>query len=146
MSFRTDTDLRACFATATQQLDTQVENARQVLVAQGISTEDHSNRSGFGGGIPYFLWEHWFEQRYPLGPEVALARACVTYLEPLDTETPPEVELDWRAEIFQLGQLSRFKREEQQRVPLGEFLMCDFPRVVLDSIHYAQGQFPHVAY
>ena len=144
MPFRLDTELRAGFATATQQLDAQVRNARQALAARGVSTEDRSNRSGFGGGFPYFLGEPWFDQRSPLGPEIALARAGVTYLEPPDTETPPEVELCWRAEIFQLGKPSRFKREEQQRFSLGEFLACDFSRVVLDSIHHAQGQLPYI--
>ena len=145
MPFRHDTDLQACFATATKQLDTQVDNARQALAAHGVSIEDRSNRSGFGGGIPYFLWDHWFEQRSPLGPEVALVRVCITYLDPPDTETPPEVELRWLAEIFQQGQLSRFRREERQRVLLSEFHARDFSSVVLDSIYHAQAFFPHVA-
>src|SRR4030095_1915701 len=101
--------------------------------------EDRSSRSGRDS---YFLWSFHFERRNAHGAELVAVAADVSYFEPWATQESCEVETQWTAEIFQTGQVSRFKREGTRKIPIGAFLRDDLAAIVQKLIHEAEHVLP----
>jgi len=139
MSYRPDKELQSAFAEASRILDAQLERARSRLVAESVTIEDRSNRSGFEkSGFAYFLWSLWFERRQPLGAEIASVSVELAYLEPLDVGSTGDIQQRLVAEIFQTGQLSRIRRESKQTLSFDSIATGDMASLVLHLIDGAE--------
>lgn len=139
MSYRTNKELQTAFAEASRVLDAQLERARSKLAAEGVTVEDKSIRSGFDkSGFPCFLWSFWFERRKPLGSEVASVAVELAYQEPLDVGGNREIQQRLVAEIFQIGQLSRIRRESNQSLSFDSIASGDMASLVLRLIEGAE--------
>lgn len=139
MSFE---EIQSSFADVASRLDHALVQARARIEAEDITIEDRSNRSGFDGGHHFFVWSFWFERRSARGSEIAAAKVDLSFLEPGTTEAPRIVRATRMAEIFQLGQMSRFKVTKEESYLVDEISSCDLAAFVEDLIKNAEQELP----
>lgn len=138
MEYRDDTEVEASFRPLERRLDARLEEARARLEREGIAVRDNSNRSGFGGGFPYFTWAFNFAKREDYGSEIKRATARLWYLEPALEEEPQTIEVTSVAEIFQIGKQSRVSEVSKTVYPIEEFLNLRMEQVIIDQLAAAE--------
>lgn len=111
-----------------QQLDQLVHVARPELTAGGIAVADESVRQYHRE--PLLSWQFRFETRQECGSEIAKVWLTLTL-----TEDRLNVCRLWRrAELFQIGQLSRWQNTHQCEFPVKRLREAGLASVVLSSI------------
>jgi hypothetical protein len=126
MEYKVQDEVEASFRPVERRLDAMLEEARARLALQGIIIRDDSNRSGFGGGFPYFVWAFNFEKREYYGSEIKRATTRLWYLEPSPKEEVQRIEVTSVAEIFQIGKQSRVCEGNKVVYPVEQFFLIEY--------------------
>jgi hypothetical protein len=101
-------------------LDDLVAAAQEQLRASAIQLEDRSVRT-YHYKNEYLFWDHCFLAEWRVEAERARVTVRLTYGEPVRLDaTPPELELSWRAELFQQGHESRIDRRGGRKLTLAQ--------------------------
>jgi hypothetical protein len=138
MGFRDTAEIEASFRPVERRLDEMLGRARERFEQERIALIDRSNRSGFGGGFPYFVWSFNFEKREEFGSEIKRSTARLWYLEPALEDEPQTIEVTSHAEIFQISKQSRVRESTKTIYPLQEFLEMEMDEVVTDCLAVAE--------
>jgi hypothetical protein len=101
------------------RLDELVGKAELDLRSQEVRVEDWSARN-YHYNNSYLFWSHSFLKEWIVGVERARITVCLSYHEPLNPEGPCEIELSWRAELFQQGQQSRIDKGSKSTFSLAD--------------------------
>ena len=117
------------FREVERQLDELLRSDEAVITARGIIISDWSGRTYFRND--YLSWCQRFETRRPRGSEIEKVWVRVS-LDEHDVSTLSV----WRgAEIFQIGQLSRWQSTTEELLPLAEMARRGLANIVLEAIH-----------
>jgi hypothetical protein len=138
MAFKSLAEVEASFRRVEQRLDAMLEESRAYLEREQIALRDDSNRSGFGGGYPYFVWSYQFEKRVAYGSEIKLAAANVWYIEPAEEEEAQIIKVTAIAEIFQTGKHSRVKEIKDRTYLIEKFLHLKLEQVIMNCFVAAE--------
>jgi len=122
-------DLEAAFREVEGRLDDVLRRDAAVIAAHGVSIADDSART-YHYKNAYLVWSHRFESRRARETDIQKVAVAVTLVEG-DVAT---VTIRRRAEIFQLGKLSRWENTVENRRPLEEILSEGLAAVVLQAI------------
>lgn len=134
MDFISLTEIEASFRRMERMLDAMLEQSRAYLERERIALRDESNRSGFGHGVPLFIWGYQFEKRVAYRSEIKLAAATLRYLEPSTEEEARIISVRSTALIFQTGKQSRVRETKETTYPIEEFLNMKLEQVVINCI------------
>lgn len=136
--YRTTAEIEASFRSLERRLDAMLDEARHVLEHERIALHDASNRSGFGGGFPYFVWGFRFVRQEPFRSEIKRATVRLNYLEPALEGESRRIEVTFNAEIFQIGKHSRVTEGGKTVYEIEQFLNMRMDQVVMDFIAAAE--------
>jgi hypothetical protein len=118
------------FREAERQLDELVRKDEAAIAARGIGVADESARS-YHYKNESLSWRYRFETRQPRGSEIAKVWVVVS----LDEWNVAALKVWRRAEIFQLGQLSRWESTTEEQVPLDTALQAGLSPIIFEAIH-----------
>jgi hypothetical protein len=118
------------FREAERQLDELLRRDEAALAAQHITITDESARV-YHYKIDYLSWRQRFEIRRPRGSEIEKVWVLVS----LDEHDVSMLRVWRRAEIFQIGQLSRWQSTTEELLPLAEIMRRGLASIVLEAIH-----------
>jgi hypothetical protein len=138
MGFKDNAEVEASFRPVEQRLNAMLEKVRSRLEDKGITVRDDSNRSGFGGGFPYFTWAFNFVKREDYGSEIKRATARLWYFEPALEEEPQTIKVTSVAEIFQIGKQSRVSEVSDVVYPIEQFLNMKMEQVIIERLADAE--------
>ena len=116
------------FREAERRLDEVLRGDEAAIAARGVSVTDWSVRAHVHNDYP--RWSYSFETRRPRGSEVEKVTVNVS----LDEGEPGVVNVWWRAEIFQLGQLSRWQSTNEMRLSLEGAVRKGLAAIVLEAV------------
>ena len=123
----------ATFRTVERELDLLVDVAMPRLAASDVQVHDESARR-YHYKNELLVWRYRFEKSWPVGSE----RAQITVrLQFAECDGPPElrkVELRSIAEAFQIGQISRVRKQDWRVVPYERLTADGIDTVVLGEI------------
>lgn len=128
------------FREAEHQLDELMRRDEAVIAACGITIFDESARA-YHYKNEYLSWSYRFEARRARGSEVEKVWVLVS----LDEHDPASLRVWRQAEIFQIGQLSRWRGTTEETLPLGEVARCGLASIVLEAIHMGKAAAAAVA-
>ena len=139
MNLRHKSEIEASFRRVEKILDEMLEKTRAFIESRDIRLRDSANRSGFdGSGFPAFQWTYHFEQRTPLGSEIKVAAASLSYREPVCKDESPTIEVSSGAYIFQIGKQSRVSEWKEEVYPIEDFLKMKIEQVIINSFAFAE--------
>lgn len=87
------------------------------LRAAALQLEDRSART-YHYKNEYLLWDHCFLAEWCVDADRARVTARVVYGEPVRPAATPELELSWRAELFQQGHEPRIDKRGGRKLTL----------------------------
>lgn len=117
------------FREAERQLDELLRRDEAVITDRGITISDWSGRTYFRND--HLSWSQRFEIKRPRGSEIEKVWIRVSLYE----HDVGVVEV-WRsAEIFQIGQLSRWQSTIEELLPLAEMARRGLASFVVEAIH-----------
>lgn len=126
-------DIEAKFRNTEKILDQLLKTEEQPLLAQDVKIEDRSART-YHYKNQYLFWSHSFRKEWLVEAE----RACVTVHlssgEPIQSNDPPIVKLDWRAELYSQGKESRIDKRHEESYSLAEIERAGITRLVMKAI------------
>ncbi|PQO27870.1 hypothetical protein [Blastopirellula marina] len=131
----------AAFRSVEHLLDGLVLAAKPELRANEVTLEDQSART-YHYKNEHLLWQFAFLKQWLVQTEQARVTVTLTFSEPLQPEPNPQLELSWRVELFQLGQMSRIDRNERERLQLTEIEQQGVAAWVLDAIQKGEASLP----
>jgi shikimate kinase len=117
------------FRKAERQLDELLREEEAVLAAHGITITDDSDRA-YHYKNAYLSWRYRFETRRTSGSNVEKVWVSVSLYEQ-NTET---LKIWRRAELFQVGQQSRWQDTTEELLPLAEAARRGLSSIVLEAI------------
>ena len=117
------------FREAERQLDELLRRDEAVIAARGITITDRSARA-YHYKNEYLSWVYSFETRRARGSEVEKVWVWVSLYE----HDVGVVRVWRRAEIFQLGQLSRWQSTTEQLLALEKAVRDGLSSIVLEAI------------
>jgi hypothetical protein len=117
------------FRDAERQLDELLRRDEVVIAASGITITDESARE-YHYKNEYLCWSHRFETRRARGSEVEHVWVLISLYE----HDPSSLRVLRRAEIFQIGQLSRWQDTTDERLPLGEAAQGGLSSIVFEAV------------
>jgi hypothetical protein len=116
------------FRDAERQLDELLRRDEAVIAARGIIIADESSRAYSKND--HLSWSYRFETRRARGSEVEKVWVLVSLFE----HDPASLRVWRRAEIFQVGQVSRWQSTTEEVLPLGEVARGGLSDIVLEAI------------
>jgi hypothetical protein len=117
------------FREAESQLDGLLGESAAAIAALGVTIEDRSVRR-YGHWREYLSWHYRFETRRARGSEVQKV-----WVEVSLAEADAGAVRVWRgAEIFQVGQFSRWKSTAEEVLPLSEVARGGLSGIVIEGI------------
>jgi hypothetical protein len=127
----------SAFRAVERELDRLVDVAMARLLASDVIVADESARE-YHYKNELLVWTYRFQTSWPVGSE----RAQITVrLQFVEFDEPPaliKVKLRMVAEVFQIGQMSRVRKEDWRVVPLERLTADGIDAVVLGEIAAAQ--------
>lgn len=100
-------------------LDELVGKAQNQLRSADMRLEDRSARK-YHYKNNHLVWSYAFLKEWRIGTEKARLTVVLSYGEPVNSEAVPEIELTWRAELFQQGQESRIDTKGNSKCSLAD--------------------------
>jgi hypothetical protein len=122
-------EAEARFREAERQLDELLRRDEGLIAAHGITIADESARE-YHYKNAYLSWCYRFEIRRARGSEVEKVWVLVS----LNEHDPTSLRVLSRAEIFQVGQLSRWENTTEELMPLGKSMEDGLSSMVLEAI------------
>ena len=122
------------FREVERQLDELLRSDESVIAARGIIISDWSGRTYFRND--HLFWCQDFEIKRPRGSEIEKVWVRVSLYE-YDVST---LCVSRGAEIFQIGQLSRWQSATEELLPLAEMARRGLASIVLEAIHAGEGE------
>jgi len=116
------------FRDAERRLDELLRRDEAVIAARGIAISDVSARAYYHNDP--LSWSYQFETRRARGSEVEKVWVLVSLYE----HDPASLRVWRRAEIFQIGQVSRWKETTEETLPLEEAARVGLSSIVLGAI------------
>ena len=116
------------FREAERQLDELLRRDGAVIAARGITITDESSRAYYKNDC--LSWSYRFETRRVRGSEVEKVWVLVSLYE----HEPASLRVWRRAEIFQIGQVSRWQSTTEEMLPLEEVARGGLSSIVLEAI------------
>jgi len=116
------------FRDAERRLDELLRGDEAVIAARGITISDESARAYYKND--YLSWSYRFETRRVRGSEVEKVWVLVSLYE----GDPASLKVWRRAEIFQIGQVSRWQSTTEEKLLLGEVGRGELSNIVLEAI------------
>ena len=101
------------------RLDEMMGKAEPDFRSVNVRVQDWSDRN-YHYKNDHLFWSHSFVKEWDVGVERARITVRLSYTESLNHEGPPEIELSWRAELFQQGQQSRIDKSSKSIVSLAD--------------------------
>jgi hypothetical protein len=128
------------FREAERQLDELLRSDEAVLAAQRITMADESARA-YHYKNECLSWCYRFETRRARGSEVEKVWVLVSLYE-FDTGA---LKVWRRAEIFQIGQLSRWQNTTEELLPLAEAAQRGLSSIVIEAIRAGESLLANAA-
>jgi hypothetical protein len=116
------------FRDAERQLDELLRRDEAVIAARDITISDESSRAYYRND--YLSWNYRFEIRRVRGSEIEKVWVLVSLYE----HDPASLRVWRRAEIFQIGQVSRWQDTTEEMLPLEEVARGGLSGIVLEAI------------
>ena len=129
------------FRRVEEVLDDLVVAAKEPLRSADVQLEDRSVRTYHYKNERLF-WEHCFIKEWRVEAERARVTVRLTFGEPIRSEATPELELSWRAELFQQGHESRIDKRGKLKLPLTHIEQQGIASFVTGAIHEGSGHLP----
>jgi hypothetical protein len=123
------TEAEKRFREAERRLDEMLRSDDAVIAASGITIADRSARV-YHYKNESLSWSYRFETRRARGSEIENTSVTVSLYE----HEPDLLRVGGLAEIFQIGQLSRWRSTTEALLPLGEVERVGLASIVLDAI------------
>lgn len=133
----------AIFRQVERTLDDLVAAAREPLRSHGVQISELGGNDYACKG-DYLGWSCRFETDWIVKIETARVTIHLSYGEPIPEEfdLPPQIELFWIAELFQLGCLSRLERRAKLLLPLRQLQQLGIAWLVTAAIQAGQLHLP----
>jgi hypothetical protein len=132
-------DLReAAFRRVESTLDELVMRAEQDIRSAAVRAEDRSART-YHYKNSHLFWSYTFLKEWRVNAERARITVSLTYGEPVNPEAPPEVEIGWRAELFQQGHESRIDERGKSSCALADIERQGIASLVKGAIREGTG-------
>jgi hypothetical protein len=122
-------------------LDALLAAAKEQLRSADVQIEDKSART-YHYKNQYLFWDHGFLKEWRVEAERARVTVRLAYGEPLHLDAVPELEISWRAELFQQGHESRIDKRGKQQLPLSQIEQNGIASFVTGAIHEASSHLP----
>ena len=116
------------FREAERRLDVLLRRDGPAIAARGITVSDQSARAYYKNDC--LSWNYQFETRRVRGSEVEKVWVLVSLYE----HDPASLRLWRRAEIFQIGQVSRWESTTEEVLPLEVVAGAGLSSIVLEAI------------
>jgi hypothetical protein len=117
------------FREAERQLDELLHRDEAIIAARGISIAGESERV-YHYKNEYLSWRYRFETRRARGSEIEKVWVLVS----LDEFNVVALKVWRRAEIFQVGQLSRWQSTTEELLPLENALRDGLSSIIFEAI------------
>lgn len=105
-----------------------LRRAEAAIAARGLNVSEWSART-YHYKNEYLRWNYSFETRRPRGSEIEKVIVTVS----LDEGEPGAVTVWWRAELFQVGSLSRWQSAVEMRLSLEDAERKGLAAIVLEA-------------
>ena len=118
-----------------RNLDKLIETDKAALEQQGITVTDASSRTHHCENEWFPSWSYRFEsRRMHRGSEIALITVCITFGEPIHTDSQQNVSVWLQSEIFEDGQFPRWQRTKEESLPIVKLVELGVTHVVVKKI------------
>ncbi len=111
-----------------------------MLVANGITITDRSSRA-YNYKTESLSWYYWFETRRTRGSEVEKVLVSVC----LDEANPRVLKIGKLADIFQIGQRSRWQNYTEELLPLENAVRIGLSNIVMEAVRAGKAAAAEVA-
>jgi hypothetical protein len=125
----------AVFRGIERNLDKLIETDKSALEQQGVTVTDASSRTHHCKNEWFPSWSYRFEsRRMHRSSEIALVTVCITFEQPIHTDSPQNVSVWLQSEIFEDGQFSRWQRTKEESLPIVKLVELGITEVVVKKI------------
>lgn len=129
------------FRRVERTLDELLAAAREQLRSAEVQLEDRSART-YHYKNEHLFWEHQFLKEWCVEGERARVTVCLIYGEPTQLDATPELELSWRAEVFQQGHESRIDKRGKLKLLLPHVQKHGIASLITGAIHEGRSYIP----